>query len=342
MLLPRRAASRLNKRLKVAITRNQFAAAIDDIFNAVLNNIIKDLNGINLCMLIHHIATSYAQISQPDVNNNLANFNKGIDPSLPLVVYTRKQKCCQVFALNVAVPISKATMVTTGTKHSLACGNMTMAWCKWNRGAIAGHTWPNWKTNWTSAFTKMHDINCMMASKAAFGTNAAEEEHQARQITASLENLDNAWIQKNVTINNLVASNAHLTQALQAMQAAMMHLFPTSQMHASPYQPPLLISTPSEAAVPPTASLAPPPATMVLHPSHWGSVKPAWDKQGYCWSHGQKVKVGHTSATCSSRRAGHQPCATQANTYNARYEFNPGLATGGLRHRSLLHTSDVV
>ena len=171
-------------------------SAINDVFYAVLNDSIKieGPNGINLCMLIYHIATTYAKISQPDLDNNLANFNMGIDPGLPLAVYTRKQECCQIFALDLAVPISKATMVTTGTKHALVCGNMTMAWCKWNHHAIADHTWPNWKTHWMAAFAQIHNINRMTAGKATFGTNAAEEEHQARQITASLDNLANALI----------------------------------------------------------------------------------------------------------------------------------------------------
>jgi hypothetical protein len=56
----------------------------------------------------------------------------------------------------------------------------------------------------------MHNINCMMAGKAAFRANSAEEEHQACQITALLENLAKALIQKKATINNLVASNAQL------------------------------------------------------------------------------------------------------------------------------------
>jgi hypothetical protein len=130
-------------------------------------------------------------------------------------------------------------MVTTGTKHALACGNMTMVWQEWNHRAIADHTWPTWKTHWTPAFPKMHDINCMTAGKAAFGANAAGEEHHACQITALLDNLANMLIQKDVTIDNLVASNAQLPQALQEMQAAMVHMFPAGQMHASPYQPPM-------------------------------------------------------------------------------------------------------
>ncbi len=259
-----------------AITCNQFAAAINDVFYAVLNNSIKGLNGIDLHMLVQHIATTYAQISQPDLDNNLVNFNTGIDPGLPLAVYTRKQEHCQVFALDVAVFISMATMVTTGTKHALACGNMTMAWCEWNRCVIADHTWATWKTHWMAAFAEMPDINCMMAGKAVFGTNAIEEEHQVRQIIASLHNLANASIQKNVTIDNLVASNAQLLQALQEMQAAMVPMFPAGQTHAPlPYQPPTWVPTPPEAAAPPATSPAPPPATMGPRPSHWGSVKPA-------------------------------------------------------------------
>jgi hypothetical protein len=78
----------------------------------------------------------------------------------------------------------------------------------------------NLKLHWTTAFAKMRDINCMTAGKSVFGANAMEEEQQARQITTLLDELANALIQKNGTINNLVASNAQLTKALLDMQAA--------------------------------------------------------------------------------------------------------------------------
>ncbi len=148
----------------------------------------------------------------------------------------------------------------------------------------------------------------MTAGKAAFGANAAEEEHQACQITALLKNLTNTLIHKNLTMDKLVASIAQLAQALQEMQAAMVRMFPASQTHAQlHYQPPTWVPNPPEAAVPPAA---PPALTMAkrgLRLFHWGSVKPAWDKQGHWWSHRHKGKDGHTSATCSSPRKGHQP-----------------------------------
>jgi hypothetical protein len=129
-----------------------------------------------------------------------------------------------------------------------------------------------------TAFAKICNINRMTAGKATFGTKAAKEEHQARQITTSLDNLANTMIQKNATINNLIASNAQLAQALKEMQAAMVCMFPSGQMHPSPYQAPAWLPTSPEAAAPPAASLAPPPATMGPCPTHWGSVKPTWDK----------------------------------------------------------------
>ncbi len=179
-------------------------------------------------------------------------------------------------------------MVTTGTKHALMCGNMTMAWCKWNHHAIANHNWSKWKTHWMDAFAEMRDINHMTLGKAAFGANAAEEEHQARQITTLLSNLANALVQKNIMINNLVVSNAQLAQALQELQAAMVRMFPTGQPHPTPYQapascqPPAWVPYPPEAAAPPAALPAPTQATRGPRPSYWGAVKPAWDKQGYC------------------------------------------------------------
>jgi hypothetical protein len=116
---------------------------------------------------------TYAQISQPNLDDNLTDFNTRINLILPLAVYTRKQKKCQVFANNASIPISDATMVTTGTKHALATGNMTLAWREWKHCPIANHTWPNWKAHWTAAFAEMRDINCMTAGESAFGANAA-------------------------------------------------------------------------------------------------------------------------------------------------------------------------
>jgi hypothetical protein len=84
----------------LTITCNHFVAAIDNVFYDVLEDPTKGLNAVNLHTLVMHILNTYAQISQPDLDNNMTDFCSGIDSGLPLAVYTRKQEKCQVFATN--------------------------------------------------------------------------------------------------------------------------------------------------------------------------------------------------------------------------------------------------
>jgi hypothetical protein len=167
-------------KMVLTITRVQFRDAIDNVYYTVLDDPTKSLNTIDLRTLVMHILNTYAQISQPDLDDNMTDFHSGINSGLPLAVYTRKQEKCQVFAANAGVPISNKTMIITGTKHTLACGNMTLAWREWKLCPIIDRTWLNWKADWTTAFAKMCNINCMTAGKATFGVNLAAKLEQAR------------------------------------------------------------------------------------------------------------------------------------------------------------------
>jgi hypothetical protein len=96
----------------------------------------------------------------------MAKFITGIEPSLPLAVYTCKQEKCQTFAQDAGIPISKATMVTTGTKAALNCGGMELTWQEWKRCPLVDHTWNKWKLHWTAAFAETRDINRMIANNS--------------------------------------------------------------------------------------------------------------------------------------------------------------------------------
>ena len=157
----------------------------------------------------------YTQISQPGLDDNMADFNTGIDPGLPLVVYTCKQEKCQVFVTNAGVLISDELMVTTGSKHPLASGNMTLGWREWKCHPANEHTRANWKLHWTAAFAEMRDISRMTTGKTTFSANQAVEMEHTQQMATSLDNLANAPIQKNTTIDNLVATNTALSKAIQ-------------------------------------------------------------------------------------------------------------------------------
>ena len=101
------------------IVVNMAVDAIEPVYYAELDNPNKGLNNVSIQDLIDHIHQRYCQIAQDNIDTNMAKFNEGIDPTLPLAVYTRKQETCQGFSQDANVLISKELMVTTDTKHAL-------------------------------------------------------------------------------------------------------------------------------------------------------------------------------------------------------------------------------
>ena len=69
-----------------------------------------------------------------------------------------------IFALDAGVPISEVTMVTTGNKPALQCGGMNLAWPELQQRLPNEHTWNNWVSRWTAAFTKARDISRLTSS----------------------------------------------------------------------------------------------------------------------------------------------------------------------------------
>jgi hypothetical protein len=130
----------------------------------------------------------------------------------------------------------------------------------------------------------------MIMNNSAFANQTATEAEQAAMMAKSLDNLANATIQKNHTMEKLVTANKKITKALPDANAPIARL-----CLPNPPNPP---STPSTGTM------------NNCHPSHWSAIKPDWDLTGYCWSHGFKEKRGHTSATCTHQRDGHNTAAT--------------------------------
>ena len=152
----------------------------------------------------------------------------------------------------------------------------------------------------------MRDLNRMTAGNSTFGANqAATEMEQAQQMAMLLDNLANASIQKKITIESLVATNAALSKAVKDIQQTLAWMT-TAVPIAMPVITPIIT-----------------PDNNRPRPTHWKDIKPTWDKGGYCWTHGHKVKVGHNSSTCTLHKVGHQAGATHNNTLGGS-TFNAG------------------
>ena len=270
------------------IAVNLAADAIESIYYAELDDPDEGLNDVSIRDLIDHIRQRYCQIAQDDMDANMSKFYEGIDPTLPLAVYTRKQETCQEFAQDAKVPISEELMVTTGTKHALQCGGLTQAWREWRRLPAAQHNWLNWKTHWTTAFNEQRDISRLTGGTFLHQANSAVEEDQwSTQMITSLDNLANAAVQKNDTVERLVVANKLLTDTVAKLQEDNTKLLAVIQQLAG-----------SGNTQRPTAH----------------SSTPKWDPNGYCHTHGFRVNIGHNSKTCRFKKPGHQNEAMRQNT----------------------------
>jgi hypothetical protein len=224
-------------------------------------------------------------------------FLKGIDPSLPLSIYTQKQENCQDFAADARVPVSEATMVTTGTKHAIQCGDFTDAWKEWNRRLDADKTWPNWKTHWTRAFQENRDIRRLTGGTFRHQANSIINDELSEKMVLSLDNLANAAVQKNDTFEQLVQANNQLTAANKKLTEQNSKLINMLEKHAG--------GSPGGYNAP-----TPPDNSNFC------------DSSGSCWTHGFRVRKGHNSKTCNTRGAGHQEGATCQNTMGGSQAYS--------------------
>jgi hypothetical protein len=129
----------------------------------------------------------------------------------------------------------------------------------------------------------------MMVNDGAFANQAAAKAEQAAMMARSLDNLANAALQNNDTVAKLVTANKKLAKALANANATIARL----------------------RLLPPAAAPTGRPNDC---PSHWSPVILNWDPNGYCSSHGFKVKRCHTSATCAHQKEGHNATATRSDT----------------------------
>ena len=278
------------------IAVNLASDAIEDIYYAELDDPIEGLNAVEIQDLIEHIKDRYCHIDQSDLDANLEKFNQGIDPSVPLIAYIRKQEDCQEFANDGHVPISEESLITTGTKHALQCGSFTDAWREWNRIPRANRTWLAWKTHWTRAFEEQRTIQRLTGGEFSANSITRTDDELATQMVTSLDNLALAAIQKNETLEQLIKMNEMKETTIKNLM---------TQLAAEKETSSKLLAILSKANLKTGGH---------NNSGGGGGNSSMYDPNGYCWSHGYKVTKTHTSKTCRSRKEGHKEGATRANT----------------------------
>ena len=141
----------------------------------------------------------------------------------------------------------------------------------------------------------------LVAGKNSFGGANAVTLHDDATIYADtfmrldgyLDNLAAAATTERTTLSQLIENNATLTANVTSLTASVASLTATYAILA--------------AGKPPARAPAATAAARPARPSYLAA-------NGYCWTHGYRVRIGHDSATCKDKGDGHKDGATRANT----------------------------
>ena len=122
------------------------------------------------------------------------------------------------------------------------------------------------------------------------------------EIEKALDNLALAAMNDTTFLQQLTAANLSLTATVASLTATIKKMGDAGQRRG-PGTP--AAGTPAPGTPAAGTPAAGTPAGGVRKTPHCGN---------YCWTHGHRISIGHTSATCTHKAAGHRDDATTANT----------------------------
>ena len=206
------------------------------------------------------------------------------------------------------LPMSDETLLAIASTSVLASQHFTRQTNEWEAKPPAEKTWAAWKPHYRAAHlarkrqqlaTNNPAFGGGTAHVAATGGDAPLPHKTFARLDGYLDNLASAATTERTTLTQLIESNASLVASVATLTASLNAI--TAAYNRTP--------APLAAAPAPTPAQAPAAATVrVRRP------RTPLDPNGYCWTHGFRVAVGHSSATCTNKMAGHQDNATRANT----------------------------
>ena len=204
------------------------------------------------------------------------------------------------------LPMSDDQLLAIASTAVLASGHFPRPTDEWESLPRASKTWAAWKTRYRAAHIA-RKRQLLASGHASHGTaNMATPADTIppdafSRLDGYLDNLASAATTERTTLNQLVETNASLTTTIANLTASVTAL-------TAAYT--LIANKPAPAAQQPQSGT---PATRLR----------GLDPNGYCWTHGYKVTLGHTSATCTNPKEGHQFAASRANTMGGSARNKP-------------------
>jgi hypothetical protein len=205
------------------------------------------------------------------------------------------------------LPMSDDQLLAIASTAILASDHYPRPTDAWEALPRIHRTWTAWKAHYREAH--------LARKRQLLATQHATTQHSSAHATAAiaddsadltmakldtyLDNLALAATSDRTTLQQLLDANTSLTANVTALTTSLTSLTAAYTTLASNKPTPVPLGT--------------------QHPKRTSLLDP----NGYCWTHGYRVKIGHTSATCNTRAEGHQVTATRRNPMGGSTDNKP-------------------
>ena len=280
--------------------------AVDELWYKDLKHHRSLYNSVTAKQLIEHLDANCGGLHPVDLINLPTEMMGFYATAEGIPEYINKLEDAQRKLARANLPMQDVQLLAIASTAVLASQHFPRATDEWEAMAPALKTWATWKTTYRAAH--------IARKRQLLATGSGEPLSRAHAVTADnfpaatydkldgyLDNLANAAAHEKSTLAQLVESNAMLT----ANNATL-----TTSLAALTAAYTLLAGTKPNAT--------PTPGTNAQNKRQQGKTgsEQKFAPNGYCWTHGYKVGLRHTSASCSNKAQGHKDNATRTNTMN--------------------------
>ena len=280
--------------------------AVDELWYKDLKHHRSFYNSVTAKQLMDHLDANCGGLHPVDLINLPTEMMTFYATAEGIPEYINKLEDAQRKLARANLPMQDVQLLAIASTAVLAAQHFPRATDEWEAMAPALKTWATWKTTYRAAH--------IARKRQLLAAGSGEPLNRAHAVTTDnlpadtydkldgyLDNLANAAAQEKSTLAQLVESNATLTTNNAALTTSLAALTAAYTLLAGNAQ---------------NKAGAGNGTTSRNNRHRSNDAKQKFAPNGYCWTHGYKVGLRHSSATCTNKAAGHKDAATRANTMN--------------------------
>jgi hypothetical protein len=266
------------------VLKKQIISVFEPMYLDILNDNMVGYANISARDMLDHLFEIYGNITAVDLEINFEHMRRAWDPQQPVESLFKKIQDCADYSEAGGVLIGHPQQINVGYAKIFATGHFMSACRRWNEKHSIEKTWTQFKSHFAAAHRQHKQMQGESAATAGYhSANAAvihNEDQMAEATIGSLSNVATATTTYQGVVAALTQANARIAKHLEDNSNELWELRALLKKERTEKR-----------------------GQRSFNPS----------PSNYCWAHGYKVGITHTSLTCKLPKPGHKQEATRAD-----------------------------